>query len=107
MKVFLSETKKEQLWNNGLRSFDGGYYGDIYGFVTDRYFETKDIDPATGRPFQDQSALETGSFRYGVGDIKFKDLNGDGVINFGDPDMKDANGDNIPIGTKQIGRAHV
>lgn len=79
----------------------GGYYGDIYGFVTDRYFETKDIDPATGRPFQDQSALETGSFRYGVGDIKFKDLNGDGVINFGDPDMKDANGDNIPIGTKR------
>lgn len=77
----------------------GRYYGDIWGFVTDRYFETGDINPATGKPYQDQSALESGSFKYGVGDIKFKDLNGDGKINFGDPDMVDADGNKVPIGT--------
>lgn len=46
-----------------------------------------------------QTALESGSFKYGIGDIKFKDLNGDGVINYGDPNMKDENGDLIPVGS--------
>ena len=78
---------------------EGGYYGDIYGFETDRYFENNDFSGkdgngnwiyASGVP--DQTALQSGSFVYGPGDIKFKDLNGDGVINFGNPDMIELNG---------------
>lgn len=61
---------------------EGGYYGDIYGFETERYFEKSDMDE-NGRPKQDQSYLESGSFKYGVGDIMFRDLNGDGKINDG------------------------
>lgn len=94
-------TGKYYSWTPTQADFtEGGYYGDIYGFETDRYF-TKDDMNADGRPKQDQSALESGSFRYGVGDIKFKDLNGDGVINFGDPNMKDEDGNPIPVGTKR------
>lgn len=75
-------------WRPGQSNFtEGEYYGDIYGFETERYFEQSDIDPTTGSPYQDQTALESGSFHYGVGDIMFKDLNGDGKIDFGNPDM--------------------
>jgi hypothetical protein len=35
----------------------------------------------TGVP--DQYILESGLFKYGPGDVKFNDLNGDGVINYG------------------------
>lgn len=77
---------------------EGAYYGDIYGFETDRYFEKGDLN-ADGTTKLDQTALESGSFHYGVGDVMFKDLNGDGKINFGDPDMEDADGKNVPIGT--------
>ncbi len=86
-------------WSKGQTNFtEGAYYGDIYGFETDRYFEKSDIDPATGKPYLDQTALEgIGSFTYGVGDIMFKDLNGDGKINFGDPDMVDEKGNPVPV----------
>ena len=95
-----NDTGKLYSWTPGQGNFtEGGYYGDIYGFETDRYFEEKDINPATGAPYLDQTALESGSFHYGVGDIMFKDLDGNGVINFGDPNMKDENGDAIPVGT--------
>lgn len=80
-------------WTRNQSNFtEGAYYGDIYGFETDRYFEQGDINPATGTPYQDQSALESGTFKYGVGDIMFKDLNGDGKINFGDPTMIELGG---------------
>jgi len=82
----------------------GTYFGDIYGFETDRYFTTDDCTWIPGEnggkghyelntnAVPDQSALESGSFRYGVGDIKFKDLNGDGVINFGNTAMIELDG---------------
>ena len=86
--------------------YEGGTYGDIWGFETDRFFEESDF---TGKDadgnwiyapgIADQSALQTGTFRYGPGDIKFADLNGDGVINNGDPNMVDENGERIPVGT--------
>lgn len=82
------------------------YYGDIWGFETDRYFTTDDFvwDAAAGKynyapGVADQSGLQTGTFVYGPGDVKFKDLNGDGVINNGDPNMKDADGEPIGVGT--------
>lgn len=78
---------------------EGGYFGDIWGFETDRYFTMDDFtwDAAQGRyvpvdGIASQTALESGSFRYGPGDVKFKDLNGDGVINAGNPDMIELNG---------------
>lgn len=69
---------------------EGQYYGDIWGFETDRYFTEDDF---TGKNadgtwnYKDgvasQKALESGSFVYGPGDVKFKDLNGDGKIDAG------------------------
>lgn len=78
---------------------EGCYFGDIWGFETDRYFTKDDFTwdsaagryvPAAGVP--SQKDLETGSFKYGPGDVKFKDLNGDGVINNGNPNMIELNG---------------
>ncbi len=100
-------------WNNDsglLYSFlpnsgnytEGMYFGDILGFETDRYF-TKDDFTWNGKEYvlnegiADQSYLETGQFTYGPGDIKFKDLNGDGVINDG-KGTKDDHGDLKVIG---------
>lgn len=93
--------------NTSSRLFtEGTYYGDIWGFESDGYFEMSDFTwdaakgkyvPAAGVP--DQTALESGTFHYGPGDIRFKDLNGDGVINNGDPNMKDADGNPIAVGT--------
>lgn len=86
--------------------YDGSVYGDIWGFETDRYFEESDF---TGKDdkgkwiyangIADQHGLETDSFQYGPGDIKFKDLDGNGIINGGDPNLKDANGNPIPVGS--------
>lgn len=97
---------------------EGQYYGDIWGFETDRYFEESDF---TGKIYTtdkegnqvwtgawgyadgvaDQSGLENlAGFHYGPGDVKYKDLNGDGVINNGDPNMVDpVTGEKIPVGT--------
>jgi TonB-linked SusC/RagA family outer membrane protein len=88
-------------WNNPTNSIysynpassnycEGTYYGDIWGFETDRYFEESDFTgkDANGKwiyaaGVADQTGLQTGNFVYGPGDIKFKDLNGDGKIDGG------------------------
>lgn len=94
-------------WNNPTQVFtdyySGQVLGDIWGFETERYFEEYDF---TGKDSEgnwiyapgvaDQTGLQSGTFVYGPGDIKFKDLNGDGVINGGDPNMTDENGNSIP-----------
>ena len=95
-------------WNNptGILSsyFSGKEYGAIYGFETERYFTEADF---TGKNADgswiyangvaDQTGLQSGTFVYGPGDIKFKDLNGDGVINGGNG-TKDDMGDLKVIG---------
>ena len=72
----------------------GQYFGDIWGFETDRYFTEADFnaDGSYADGVASQKKLESGDFRYGPGDVKFKDLNGDGVINNGDPTMIKLNG---------------
>lgn len=77
----------------------GTYFGDIWGFETDRYFEESDFNGKDEKGkwiykdgVADQKGLQSGNFVYGPGDIKFKDLNGDGVINNGDPSMIELNG---------------
>lgn len=65
--------------------YDGKNYGDIWGFETDRYF-TKDDFNADGsykKGVATQVGLQQGNFVYGAGDVKFKDLDGSGVIDGG------------------------
>ena len=94
-------------WNNpsGLinQYFKGKVYGDIYGFETDRYFEESDfVKGADGNltyapGVASQTGLEQGSFVFGPGDIKFKDLDGNGKID-GGKGTKDDMGDLKVIG---------
>ena len=76
-------------WENEAKllnqNYSGKRYGDIWGFETERYF-TKDDFNADGTyktGIASQKELEQGSFAFGSGDVKFKDLNGDGVIDGG------------------------
>ncbi|MBD5219749.1 MAG: TonB-dependent receptor [Bacteroidales bacterium] len=91
---------------SGYRFYEGQTYGDIWGFEVDRFFEKSDFSGqdengiwqyAPGVANQEQ--LRTGSFHFGPGDIKYKDLDGDGTISNGDPNMVDAEGNAIPVGT--------
>lgn len=82
-------TSKVTKWNDGSRLLNSYYsgmtYGDIWGFETERYFTENDFnaDGSYKNGVASQTTLEQGTFHYGPGDIKFKDLNNDGVINGG------------------------
>ena len=73
---------------------EGQYFGDIWGFETDRYF-TQDDFTWNGSEYVrnpgvvDQSALESQQFKYGPGDVAFKDLNDDGKIDGGKGTVED------------------
>ena len=72
--------------NNMINTnYSGKEYGEIWGFETDRYFDFKDFnsDGTYAAGVADQTKLQSNGFVYGPGDIKFKDLNGDGVIDWG------------------------
>lgn len=97
-------------WNNPNLSISNGAginyvgktYGEIWGFETDRYFTADDFN-ADGTPKQgvaSQKTLQTGNFVYGPGDIKYKDLNGDGKIDGGKSTLTD-HGDLKVIGNTQ------
>lgn len=103
----LSDAKSEiTKWNNTTGALNSWYkgkkLGEIWGFETDRYFNSSDVNPAdgtlkTGTP--DQSYLQNGSFRFGAGDIKYKDLNKDGKIDTGKGTIDD-HGDLKRIGNQ-------
>jgi len=88
--------------------YEGMKVGEIWGYVTDRYFTEDDFNgtDANGRYIYKegvptQSQLETGAFYFGPGDIKYQDLNGDGVIYQGtntvdDPGDKKVIGNSTP-----------
>ena len=93
-------------WDNDAKllsqRYAGQTYGDIWGFETDRYFTDADFD-ASGKVVKgiaDQTGLAEGNFVYGPGDVKFKDLNGDGVID-GGRFSADDHGDLKIIGNSQ------
>lgn len=76
-------------WDNDTKLLNSDYsgkrYGDIWGFETDRYF-TKDDFNADGTykaGIASQAGLNQGTFVFGPGDIKFKDLDKSGVIDGG------------------------
>lgn len=85
----------------GVNSFyEGKVLGEIWGYQTDRFFTEDDFDSdgnlMEGIPSQE--IFETnGWFQYGPGDIKYKDLNGDGVIDYGSRTVDD-HGDMKVIG---------
>ena len=104
-------TTKVTEWNNPSKTINSNYsgkeYGAIWGFETDRYFEESDFagKNADGswiyaKGVADQTGLEQGTFVYGPGDIKFKDLNDDGVID-GGKGTADDHGDLKIIGNTQ------
>ena len=70
-------------WNTNTGALQGWYQGkeigEIWGFVTDRYFDS-DADVASS---PNQSKLAVGSFKYTAGDIKYKDLDESGAIDSG------------------------
>jgi TonB-linked SusC/RagA family outer membrane protein len=102
------------------KSIDSWYvgktYGEIWGYETDRLYQAEDfIYDADGKLVTvtteggftihqladengaTQGELQAGNFRFGPGDVKFKDLNGDGLINDGDR-LTDDHGDLKVIG---------
>lgn len=76
-------------WDNDSKLLNSNYsgknYGDIWGFVTEGIFK----DEADVANHADQSGLETSGFKYGVGDIKFKDLDGNKKIDGGKGTLED------------------
>lgn len=83
-------------------NYVGKTYGEIWGFQTDRYFTAADFntDGTLKSGIPTQQSIQTGNFVYGPGDIKYKDLNGDGTINGGQMTLKD-HGDLKVIGNTQ------
>ncbi len=84
-------------------NFEGKVVGDIWGYETDRFFTKDDfMQDANGNLLTDangrwimkdgvatQKQWEASWFFYGPGDIKYRDLNGDGVIDFGANSLDD------------------
>lgn len=100
-------------------SIDGWYngktYGEIWGYRTDRLYQKDDFnydgsgnlvtvtldsshgDKNTGKTVNQlkgdnpvyQGYLQSGSFKYGPGDVKFKDVDGDGQITDGSRSVND------------------
>ncbi|MES2373346.1 MAG: TonB-dependent receptor [Bacteroidota bacterium] len=76
-----------------VANYQGKTMGEIWGYATDRLFTNADFSGNNGIPnptwiygskTPNQDALNTNSaFHYGPGDIKYTDLNGDGVVDFG------------------------
>jgi len=94
-KVIKFEGNDQKLLNN---YYEGEVLGTIWGFKTVGYFKD-DADVANS---PSQKNLETGSFHYGPGDIKYADLNNSGTIDWGQengqPLTADNHGDLTKIG---------
>lgn len=92
-------------------NYQGRTIGEIWGYETERYFTKDDfVTDANGnlvvgangkyvmKPgVATQTRWETGTFFYGPGDIKYRDLNGDGKIEIGSNTVSDP-GDQRIIG---------
>ncbi len=84
-----------RIYNN----YEGKMLGEIWGYETDRLYQESDFNadgtPVAGIPSQE--LYENSWFQYGPGDVKYRDLNGDGVINYGTETVGDS-GDMKVIG---------
>ena len=102
----ISDAKSEiTKWNNTTGALNGWYegkqIGEIWGFETDRYFNSSDLnaDGTLKAGIPDQSYIQNGSFRFGAGDIKYKDLDNSGKIDTGKGTIDD-HGDLKRIGNQ-------
>lgn len=102
---------------NSINSwYVGKTYGEIWGYETDRLYQVDDflydangnlvtvtsednftINQPSDPNAATQGKLQSGNFKFGPGDVKFKDLNGDGLINDGNR-LTDDHGDLKVIG---------
>jgi len=99
IRVVLADYQSEILKYNNPQQKLSDYYagqkvGEIWGYVTDGFF-TSEEDIAKS-PKQTLIKAST-SGKWLPGDIKFKDVNGDGVINDGDQTVSNP-GDRVVIG---------
>lgn len=95
--AMLADFQEKLTKYEGARLITGNYQGkvlgEIWGYETDRYFTKDDFQQdANGNLLMNngryvlkegipsQAQFEGSGFFYGPGDIKYKDLNGDGVI---------------------------
>jgi TonB-linked SusC/RagA family outer membrane protein len=112
----LADSKTKITKYGTTNSIDNWYvgktFGEIWGYETDRLYQKSDfiydaagklvkitskdgyqvnqlVDPTVAT----QGRLQAGNFVFGPGDVKFKDLNGDGIINPGNRMIKNATGD--------------
>ena len=75
-------------------NYEGKIVGEIWGFTTDRLFQENDFD-ANGNlnPGIASQAYFEGTngygYKYGPGDVKYVDLNGDGEITWGNKTVAD------------------
>ena len=76
--------------NARMYAYEGETWGDIWGFETDRYFTEDDFNgkDANGKwiykdGVADQTGIQTDNFVFGPGDIKYKDLDDNHVIDGG------------------------
>ena len=96
---------KEKLtkYSNATKTITGYYegkeLGEIWGYETDRLFQKDDFnaDGTMKAGIANQSLYESGFFKYGPGDVKYKDLDGDGKISYGSNTVDD-HGDLKKIG---------
>ncbi|WP_350339990.1 TonB-dependent receptor domain-containing protein [Paraflavitalea speifideaquila] len=89
-------TKWDNPSNLITQNYVGKVWGEIWGFETDGYFAS--AEDVTKSP--SQVAIQNGNFVYGAGDVKYKDRNGDNVINGGKLSTNDP-GDLKVIGNSQ------
>ncbi len=116
----LADAKTVITENGSAPSISGWYngktYGEIWGYKVDRLFQNDDFaydengslirlsdqygyyyQYADGKNYATQGKIASGSLISGPGDVKFKDLNGDGVIDNGSQ-LVDDHGDLAVIG---------
>ena len=86
-------TKWDNLAMLITQNYVGRELGEIWGFETDRYF-TSAADVAASAS---QVGLQSGLFVFGEGDIKYKDINGDNIINGGAMTLEN-HGDLVKLG---------
>ncbi|MBQ8099658.1 MAG: TonB-dependent receptor [Paludibacteraceae bacterium] len=82
-------------------NYEGKIYGEIWGFETDRLFQESDFHTENvggkdvlvlndGIPTQEYFEKSSGyGYKYGPGDVKYKDLDGDGEITWGSKTVAD------------------
>lgn len=90
---FANKEVSIQTGGNGLANYEGKTMGEIWGYESNRLFTESDFDGNNGAAnptwyygenTPNQDVLNTSSsFHYGPGDVKYEDVNNDGVIDYG------------------------